>query len=170
MEEWRRIIGHPNHEVSNLGRIRSLDHVVSDKGRPSHRKGKVFHLTAGKNGYIRVIIEKRCYNVHRLVAKAFIPQPHECNVVNHLNGNKTDNRAVNLEWTTTSGNGIHAHKIGLNRMSEDGRRRIAEAQRGHKMSDHTRQRLAETRPVGYHHSVETRKKISESITKWHQQK
>ena len=170
MEEWRRIEGHPNHEVSNLGRVRSLDHVVSDKGRPSHRKGKVFHLTAGKNGYIRVFIERCCYNVHRLVAKDFIAQPDGCDVVNHLNGKKADNRVENLEWTTRSGNCIHAFRTGLNRLTEDCRRRLAEAQRGRKMSNYTRKRLAETRPKGYRHSEETKRKISASITKWHQQK
>lgn len=169
-EEWRRIEGHPNHEVSNLGRVRSLDHIVSDKGRPSHRKGKIFHLTAGTNGYIRVIIEKRCYNVHRLVASAFIERPEGRDVVNHINGVKTDNRVENLEWTTTTGNGIHAHRTGLNRLSEDGRERIAQAQRGRKMSESTRKRLAESRRIGYKHSEETKRKISESITKWHQQK
>lgn len=170
MEEWKVIAGHQNHEVSSLGRVRSLDHIVSDKGHPSHRKGKIFHLTAGKNGYVRVMIEKRCYNVHRLVASAFIPKPKECDVVNHINGNKTGNRVENLEWTTTAGNGLHAHRTGLNTLSADGKRRIAEAQRGRKMSDHARQRLAECRRVGYRHSEETKRKISDSITKWHQQK
>lgn len=169
-EEWRQVPGHPNHQVSSLGRIRSLDHVVMDKGRPSHRKGKIFKLTAGGNGYIRVSIERKWYNVHRLVALAFIPQPSGCTVVNHKDGMKTHNSMDNLEWTTTSGNGIHAHKTGLNTLSEDGRRRIADAQRGRKMSDKTKKALAEHRPVGYRHSEETKRKISESITKWHQQK
>lgn len=168
-EEWGRIAGHPNHFVSNKGRIRSQDHVVNDKGRPSHRKGKIFHLTAGGNGYIRVAIEKKWYNVHRLVAETFLQKIDGNNVVNHINGDKTDNRVENLEWTTPSGNVTHAHKTGLNRMSEDGRKRVADAQRGRKMSEAARKALALHRRVGYKHREETKQKISQSTAKWHKE-
>lgn len=51
--------------------------------------------------------------VHRLVATAFIPNPHNYPCVNHLNGNKHDNAVANLEWVTHSMNTKHAYRIGL---------------------------------------------------------
>ena len=50
-----------------------------------------------------------CCYVHRLVAQAFIPNPHGKAQVNHLNGDTLDNRAANLDWATQSENMIHAH-------------------------------------------------------------
>lgn len=51
--------------------------------------------------------------MHRLVASAFIDKPDGCDIVNHLDGDKTNNRVDNLEWTTVSGNAAHAVEAGL---------------------------------------------------------
>lgn len=166
-EIWKQINGHPNHFVSNLGRVKSVDHVVLDKGRPSHRKGKIFHLTVSGNGYIRVYVEKKCYAVHRLVADAFLPHIEGKNVVNHLNGIRTDNRVENLEWTTYSGNCLHAYRIGLSVMTDERRKKISKSHIGLTLSEEAKRKISLRHAVGYKHSQETKRKISESITKWH---
>ena len=89
-EKWRTIKGYEGlYEVSNMGRVRSQRKIL--KGIPD------------KDGYLRVCLSRKnirkTYPVHRLVAKAFIEKEIEGhNIINHKNENKTDNRAINLEW------------------------------------------------------------------------
>lgn len=70
-----------------------------------------------KSGYLLIdlcingVIKK--YSVHRLIALAFINNPLSKEQVNHINGNKTDNRVINLEWNTRSENQRHSISIGL---------------------------------------------------------
>lgn len=68
-------------------------------------------------GYVRTFFEtefgQRQESVHRVVAKTFIPNPHNYEQVNHKNGNKADNRVENLEWVSPKQNIHHAIKIGL---------------------------------------------------------
>lgn len=100
-ESWRPVIGHEGryegrYEVSNSGRVRSL---LTDK-----------ILKQGKNnpGYLVVgcSTKSRSGNksVHRLVAESFIPDPLNLPQVNHIDGNKGNDIASNLEWCTSSCN------------------------------------------------------------------
>lgn len=110
IEEWRPI---PEwiefYEVSNLGRVRSLP------GR--RRSGRILNGHTDKDGYLRVMlcVDRKQKNapVSRLVASAFIPNPSRRGEVNHINGVKRDNRAINLEWCNRSENMIHAYQRGL---------------------------------------------------------
>lgn len=108
-EEWRRIPGHPDYEVSDLGRVRSWKTV--GPGGPPPR-----YLTGGvSRGYRTVIVRtdgKRGDGfVHRLVAAAFLgPRPHPKAEVRHLDGDKANNRATNLEYGTHQENALDVAK------------------------------------------------------------
>jgi hypothetical protein len=77
-------------------------------------KGKILALQKARNGYLLVSLGSKNKHmlVHRLVAEAFLPSPHEKMEVNHKNLIKTDNRATNLEWVTKHENMQHAHDSG----------------------------------------------------------
>jgi hypothetical protein len=66
-----------------------------------------------QKGYQRIRIGNKTYQVHRLVAEYFIPNPENKEQINHKNGVKTDNRVCNLEWATNQENRTHAVNTGL---------------------------------------------------------
>ena len=65
------------------------------------------------NGYDTISYKNKTLYVHRLIAEAFIPNPNNYPCINHINGNKKDNRIENLEWCTYSHNNKEAYKLGL---------------------------------------------------------
>ena len=107
MENWKEV-EETNGAlyVSDLGRVKSL-----------LRDERILKATPDAKGYLRLRItingEKKSYKVHRLVATAFVDNPGNKPQVNHINGNKNDNRASNLEWVTNKENAQHAIKNGL---------------------------------------------------------
>lgn len=114
-EIWKDIKGYEGkYQISNLGNVRSLMYHNA-KGI---RRTSLLKPATDRSGYFRCALSKNniltTFKVHRLVAQAFIPNPLNLPQVNHLNGNKQDNRAENLEWASNSTNQIHAYKLGLN--------------------------------------------------------
>ena len=104
IEEWRPIEGYEGlYEVSNTGRVRSLDmYVKSRYGNYRLHKGKVLSPAKDTNGYLTVILscngKHNSIRVHRLVAKTFISNPDNLIEVNHKDEDKTNNSVENLEW------------------------------------------------------------------------
>ena len=105
-ELWREWPQDPRIMVSNMG------NVVSYKRGGA---GYPLKVSYGSSGYQQVSAgyHGRPQLVHRMVAETWIPNPNHHEQVNHINGNKDDNRIENLEWVTPSENVRHAIRIGL---------------------------------------------------------
>lgn len=114
VERWKPIPGYEGiYEVSNLGRVRSLDRIVWRKiGRgetperkaPAPMKGKLLRPGKASNGYPTVSLRGKTHTVHSLVLLAFVgpaPEGHECR---HLDGNRENPRLSNLRWGTRAEN------------------------------------------------------------------
>lgn len=119
-EEWRDIPGYEGYyQVSNLGRVRSLDRVVNGHGRgfPRLHKSRIIAQSYNHYGYRTISLcmdsKPKTHLVHRLVANAFISNCENKEDVNHINGMKTDNAVTNLEWATRKENMQHAYSNGL---------------------------------------------------------
>ena len=122
MEEiWKPIIVEEvvgKYEISNLGRVKSLARFDT---RGIWRKEKYLKMrknkTSSKGYYYHVCLcngsWQKNFKVHRLVATAFIPNPHNKAEVNHIDGNKINNIVTNLEWNTHVENCQHSCDTGL---------------------------------------------------------
>lgn len=107
------------YEVSNLGSIRSLDYrqtyYVDGKKIERTHVGRILKQTFdGKGFYKQVMLSKdgvhKKYLVHRIVATAFVPNPYMLPEVNHLDENKANNAASNLEWCDHRQNSIYGSR------------------------------------------------------------
>lgn len=122
MEHWRDINGYEGrYQVSDLGRVKSLPFAqgyLLKTGEKAQRvtREKILAQQRTNAGYMIVHLhkdnERKAFTVHRLVARAFIPG--DALTVNHIDGNKTNNAAANLEWNTYTENLDHAVRVGLN--------------------------------------------------------
>jgi len=108
LETWKDIEGYNGYyQVSNHGRVRSIERVVKRGSNYLPVSERILKLGT-KCGYKTVALSKygkvKYYQVHRLVAKSFIPNPKNLPCVNHKDENPGNNNVSNLEWCTKSYN------------------------------------------------------------------
>ena len=117
MEIWKSIVDAPNYEVSNLGQIRNI----------KTKEVLIGSLTGKRNGVYRYKVHglqvngKRVFNLtHRIVAKAFIPNPNNLSQVNHKDENTNNNCASNLEWISNKENARHSNNVKIKQLDMNG--------------------------------------------------
>jgi len=116
-EEWREIKGYEGmYEISNLGRVKSLSREIVNERRSYVSREIILALNKSQTGYLLVALNKqgkrKTFKVHKLVAIAFLnhtPNGSE-KVIDHINGDKLDNRVCNLEIVSCRENSIRASK------------------------------------------------------------
>ena len=113
-EEWRNIAGYEGlYQVSNLGRVKSLERTVAGRnGSKRIIRGRILKPGSTQDGYLLVSLcngsgKKKMLRVNRLVCEAFHENHKNKPQVNHINEDKSDNRACNLEWVTAKENCNH---------------------------------------------------------------
>ncbi|WP_288638843.1 NUMOD4 domain-containing protein [uncultured Lentilactobacillus sp.] len=126
IEIWKNIQGYEGlYQVSNFGRVRSLDKKVKCRGGKYRlMSGRIMRSVHSGTNYSAVNLYKgkhhRMQYVHRLVAEAFIPNPNGYLEINHKDENKENNNVSNLEWcdrTYNNNYGIHNLRISQARKS-----------------------------------------------------
>lgn len=115
-ETWKSVVGYEGlYEVSTLGHVRSLPRIKQGKLNKNGTctyyttKEKTLSPKVDKDGYLGVTLygidgSRKCFRVHRLVANAFIDNPHNYEVVHHKDGCVTNNYVGNLAWVTPQEN------------------------------------------------------------------
>lgn len=95
----------------------NMKYIIFEDGSLWSVTSKSYMKTWERNGYRRITLRidgaKVNKSIHVLVAEAFLPKEKGLTIVNHLDGDKLNNHVSNLEWTTHSGNMLHAHRTGL---------------------------------------------------------
>ena len=106
-EIWKAIENYPDFEISSLAQIRRVS------------TGKVLKQAINKTGYYQVCASLgqrktlKAFKIHKVVAKAFVPNPENKPIVNHIDGDKLNSLPSNLEWATYSENSQHAYDNSL---------------------------------------------------------
>lgn len=120
-EKWITVSDFPRYAVSNLGNVRGV-------------KGEKLKLTPDRYGYICVCLYKeggkgkqKRARVHRLVAKAFIPNPNKKPYINHKDGVRSNNIVENLEWATNSDNQKHRFHVLKHGITDEHKNKMMQA-------------------------------------------
>ena len=145
MNEWRKLKRNENYLVNEMGEIFSV------------RRNQKLTPKVNHDGYLRIQLwdkgNVQFVSLHRLIAEAFIPNPGNKPFVNHINGNKQDNRVENLEWCTQKENIAHAWENGLShrRLNTSGIR-IAQFTKDGKFLREFPSQMEAERQLGFPHS------------------
>lgn len=110
-EVWKSIDGFSKYEISNLGRFRKVGFKRIQRGTINDRGYKVVHLTDDDG-------KSRMMSLHRMVAIAFVPNPENKPLIDHINAIPTDNRAENLRWFTHKENATLNKRTSIKKMQK----------------------------------------------------
>lgn len=116
-EVWKDIAGYEGlYQISNMGRVKSCERYRINHSKPQRVPEKIKAPSTSHNGYYSVVLYKegkgKGFRINRLVAEAFCDKPSDAMVVNHIDNNRKNNKADNLEWVTTKQNVAHTWKQG----------------------------------------------------------
>ncbi len=118
MEQWKNIEGYEGHYmISNQGRVKTLKPRSEDILKSRINKHGYNYCSLSLNG------KAKQFKVHRLVLQHFTPNPNNKPHVNHLDSNRSNNVAENLEWCTQKENTVHAWKHGHGTLQKARKRR-----------------------------------------------
>ena len=115
-EEWRDVVGYEGlYQVSDQGRVKSLERKLPHwRGGERIQKERILKPKIDRDGYLQLNLyaggKRKTLTVHRLVCQAFHENPDNKPQINHINEDKTDNRACNLEWCTCKQNINHGSR------------------------------------------------------------
>jgi len=121
MEKWLDVKGYEGYYmVSNFGNVKSIDRYVNSKnGSKMFKAGRILKQSYNCRGYLCVKLCKNGINkntrVHRIVVESFLLKENGKEIVNHKDGNQTNNNFENLEWCNHKENSQHALANGLRR-------------------------------------------------------
>lgn len=138
LEVWKDIKGYEGHyQVSNYSRVKSLERIVTTKRGPCSISMRILKAAINDKGYYSIVLRKKGIGttkiLHRIIAKAFIPNPNNKPQVNHLNHIRDDNRLHNLEWVTAKENSDHANTY--KKLSDEDVRKIRRLEGTMKMKE-----------------------------------
>ena len=138
-EIWKDIKGYEGkYQVSSLGNVKSL------LDKQLNKREIILKPSLNHKGYLRVYLskdsKKSTKTIHRLVAETFIPNLESKKTVNHIDGNKINNRVDNLEWLSNTENQKHAWELGLKKALKGEKNPMY----GKKLSNETKLKISKT--------------------------
>lgn len=157
-QEWRSIEGFEGlYEVSNYGEVKALERIVENNGGMQRKHERILKQNTKSHCVVVLCKNGKTYSrlVHRLVAIAFIPNPENKPVVDHIDTNPMNNRADNLRWVTIQENCMNpltrmhnseskkGHAYYGRPLTEDEKDKIRKANTGRKFTEEHKKKLSE---------------------------
>ena len=102
-EEFKKIDGYDNYEISNLGNVRNID--TGKILKPCINSSSYYHVSLYKKGIEKTLM------IHRLVGLYFIPNPENLREIDHIDRIRTNNSITNLRWVSHSNNNRNRPKF-----------------------------------------------------------